>query len=600
MIYPPPVGAPMPPPPAPAEDDGLRRISPQEVLLGVGAVALVVAGAASLSLTGWVLVTVLALGTLAASLGSGARGLRTSEEVLAVATVVLLVVGDRADSRETSAVVLAVLAVLYWLLSRVARRVVTWPVAAWLCAQLAVLTALGAADLTGLPHVAAVLGTALAGLLLAHRARRSVAPVVLATTAPWWVVGVVEGLVLVWTTTSPARALPATALLVVVSAGLVALRLRPSLRRLLGPRPLAPVLAGAVTGAALTGQLQTLGEAGAAAAGYLGLVTALVVAERASPGPRSLVRPAGLALACTATGLAVVELAADGRLTALALLLLAAAAPAVLVAARQPADRPGALPVAVGCLAGSALLAEADGTLGAGGAGPLLLALAVAALGVASLERHHRDELPLAGSGVVVGLVAAGHVGRHGDLPPLAAALAVLGAALVGYAVRTGRQPARAGGCLALLAAAWLAVADADVRVVEAYSLPMAAVLLLYSGRRLVTASSGAAWGPALAAAYVPSVFLALVEPGLVRVLLVVLAATLTTVAATGWGVRAPFLAGAAVLVVVGVGRLVVVLPAPGLMAFLGAGAVLLGVGASYESRRRQAREAIASLADMR
>jgi hypothetical protein len=95
-------------------------------------------------------------------------------------------------------------------------------------------------------------------------------------------------------------------------------------------------------------------------------------------------------------------------------------------------------------------------------------------------------------------------------------------------------------------------------------------------------------------------VLLSLVEPGLVRVLLVVVAATLTTVAATGWGVRAPFLVGAATLVTVGVGRLVAVLPVAGLVAFVLAGAVLLGVGASYERRRRQAREAIASLADMR
>ena len=53
-------------------------------------------------------------------------------------------------------------------------------------------------------------------------------------------------------------------------------------------------------------------------------------------------------------------------------------------------------------------------------------------------------------------------------------------------------------------------------------------------------------------------------------------------------------------LVTVGVGRLVAVLPVPGLVTFGVAGAVLLAVGASYENGRRQAREATASLADMR
>ena len=305
-------------------------------------------------------------------------------------------------------------------------------------------------------------------------------------------------------------------------------------------------------------------------------------------------------MAGTATGLTVVQLLADGRWTALALLLLAAAVPAVLVAARQPADRPGALPVAVGCVTGSVLLAEADGALSPGWGGPLLLTLAVIALATASLERHHRAELPLAVSAVLVGLLAVGHAGRNGDLPPSALALAVLGAALVGYASRTGRNPARAGGCAALALAAWVLAASAETLLPETYTLPLAAVLLLYSGRRLATAPSWSSWGPAVLTAYVPSVVLALVEPDLLRVVLVVVAATLTTIAATGWGVRAPFLVGAGSLVTVAVGRLVAVLPAPGLVTVAVAGALLLTVGASYESRRRQAREAIASLADMR
>jgi hypothetical protein len=600
VSYPPPVGRPLPPPPAAPEDEGLRRLSPQQVLLAAGAVAVVVAGTASLRVTGWVLPTVLAVGSAAASLHCGRRGLRSSEETLAIAAVALVVVSDLADSSGSSAIVLAVLTAVYWLLGRLGRSTVTWPVAAWVTAQLAVLVELTGAGPTGLTHVAAVLGTAVAGLLVTLRARRPVSVVALVTTIPWWIAGVVEGTHLVWTTTSTTTAAGAGALLVAAAAALLALRLRPALRPLLGPRPAVPALAGAVTGAAVAGVLQATGPAGVPAAGYLGLVTAALVAELASPRPHSVVRPAGLALAGTATALAVVQLLADGRWTALALLLLAAAAPALLLAARQPADRPGALPVAVGCLTGGVLLAEADGTLGPGRAGPLLLALAVLALATATLERHHRAELPLAVSAVLVGLIAVGHIGRTGNAPGLAGALAVLGAALVGYAGRTDRVPARAGGCAALVAAAWLGIGSADVRVPEAYTLPLAAVLLLYSGRRLATAPSWSSWGPALAAGYGPSVFLALLGPELLRVVLVVVAATLTTTVATGWAVRAPFLVGAASLVTVAVGRLVAMLPAPGLVAFTLAGAVLLGVGAGYESRRHRAREAIASLADMR
>jgi len=600
VVSPPPLGAPLGPLPAAPEDDGLDRLSPQQVLLAAGAIALVAAGAASLALGGWPLPTALGALTAVASLRCARRDLQASAETLALASVALVVIGDRAHSTGTSATVLAVLAAVFLLLGRLAPSTLAWPIAAWVAAQLAVLTLLTGLDPGPLSQVSAVLGTAVAGLLVTLRGRRPVALVALATTAPWWSVGVVAGTSLIWTTTSVATAAAAAALMLLAAGVLLGLRLRPGLRRVLGPRALVPVLAGAVTGSAVAGLLQSLGPAGVPAAGYLGLVVAALVAELASPERNSLVRPTGLALAVTATVLAVGHLLADGRWTALALLLLAAAAPAVLVAARQPADRPGALPVAVGCLAGATLLAEADGSLGSRWAGPLLLGLAVVALAAASLERHHRAELPLAGAAVVVGLVAVAHVGRTGDPTALGGALAVLGAALIAYAAGTGRDPARAGGCAALLTAVWLVAAGEGAQVAEAYTLPLAAVLLLYAGPRLATAPSWSAWGPALAAAFGPSVFLALVEPDLLRVLLVVLAATVTTTAATGWAVQAPFVVGAASLAVLAVGRLVAVLPAPGLAAFAVAGAVLLAVGASYESRRRRAREAIASLADMR
>jgi hypothetical protein len=600
VVYPPPLGAPLSPPPAPPEGEALRRVSPQQVLLAAGAVAVVVAGAASLGLAGQLLPLALALVAAAASLGCAHHGLRASEETLAVAAVALVVLADRSGSTTVAVVVLAVLAAVFWTFGLLARSTVTWPVASWLAGQSAVLTALTGWDVAALGQVAAVLGTAVAGVLVTLRARRPVAGVALATTVPWWVVGVARGTYLVWTTPDAAEAALAGGLMVAAAAALLALRRRPGLRPLLGPRPAVPVLAGIVTGIAVAGVLQALGPAGVPAAGYLGLVTAALVAQFASPEPQALVRPAGLALAGTCTGLAVVRLLADGHLTALALLLLTAAVPALLVAARQPADRPAALPVTVGCLAGPVLLAEADRSLSPGGAGPLLLVLAVLALAAATLERHHRGEVPLAVAAVFAGLVAVGHVGWTGSPPALAGALAVLGAALVGYATRTGRAPARAGGCAALVAAAWLLAGDAGVQVPEAYTLPLAAALLLNAGRRLATGDSWPAWGPALAVGFVPSVFLVLVEPDLLRVVLVVVAATATTIVATGRGVRAPFLVGAGSLVAVAVGRLVAVVPAPGLVALAVSGAVLLAVGAGYESRRRQAREAIASLADMR
>jgi len=603
VVYPPPLGAPASPPPAAPERDALGRVSPQQVLLAVGAVALVAAGAASLGGTGWALQIVLAVATTAASLVCGRRGLRTSEETLAAATVVLLllVVGERACSPATGEVVLAVLAAVFLVLGRIGRSAVTWPIGSWAAAQLAVLTALTGLDLTpGVQHVSALLLTAVAGTAVALVGRRPVSRVALVTTAGWWLVGVAQGIRLVWTTTSVPTAAVAATLLLAAAAGLAALRLNGDLRGLLGPRPVVPVLSGVVAGAAVAGVLQSAGPAGAPAAGYLGLGIAALVAEFASPRPESLVRPTGLALASTATVLAVAQLLADGRWSALGVLLLAAAVPALLVAARQPVDRPGALPVTVGCLAGAALLFEADGRSSAAATGVALLALAVAALGAATLERHHRAEVPLAVSGLLVGLLAAGHLGRSGDATELAGALAVLGAALTGYASRTGRVPARAAGCTGLLAAAWLAAAEAGVQLPEAYTLPAAAAMLLFSGKRLLAASSWSAWGPALVTGFGPSTVLALVEPDPLRVVLVVLAATLAMTSATGWATQAPLVVGAASLMTVAVGRLLAALPLVGLLALVLAGAALVAVGASYESRRQRARAAIARVAQMR
>jgi len=331
--------------------------------------------------------------------------------------------------------------------------------------------------------------------------------------------------------------------------------------------------------------------------GYLGLGLAALVAATASPERESVVRPAGLTTASTLAVLAVGQLLAAGRWPALSLLLAFAALPALLVAARQPVDRPGALPVAVGCLAGSVLLADAGRVLSPGTAGTLLLVLAVASLVVATLLREHRSEYPLAVTGAVVGLVALAVPGHWEAASPQ---LAVLGAALTGYGTVAGRDGARAAGCAALTGAAWLAVGGADITVPEAWTLPAASALLLYSGPRLATAPSWSSWGPGLVTAFAPSVFLALVDPGLTRVLVLVAAATLTTTLATVREVQAPFVVGAGSLVVVAVGRLVDVLPWPGLAAVAVAGALLLAVGAGYEHRRQQALGALARVADMR
>ncbi|MCZ2839656.1 SCO7613 C-terminal domain-containing membrane protein [Modestobacter sp. VKM Ac-2985] len=629
--YPPPLGQRVPPPAAPAhpapghpgpddagrddagrDDTGLTDaepsdIAPQQVLLGAGVVAVVAAGAASLTDAGSVPgLLVVGLLTVAATLGSlraGQRRLSSSEEALASAAVVLAAVaawsaGDGPGG--PTAILLSLLAAVFAVLGLIARTAVTWPIAAWGAVQAAVLSALTGSGLSLAPHATAVLATAVAGLVVTLATRRSVAAVTLVTAAAWWVTGVVEGAAQVWTTESVVAALAPSTLMLLAAGALLALCGRSELRPLLGPPAAVPVLAGLAAGAALAGLLQAAGLAGVLGSGYLGVALATVVGALASSGRSDPLRPTGLAASTVLTGLAAVQLLGSGHWSALAVLVAVAAVPAVVVAARRPGERPWALPVVVGCLAAAVLLTEADGSIGSAPAGQLLVLLSLLTLGSATTLRGKRSELPLTWAAAVVATSGLGHLASTGHLSGLALGLAVVGAGFIASGTVTDRARVRAGGCTVLVVAAWLAAGSADIGVPEAYTLPAATVLWLYSGRRLATGSSWRAWGPGLLVAFVPSVWLAAAEPDLLRLVLVVLAATLTAMAGSRWQVQAPLVVGATSLAAVALGRLVVHLPLTGLLAVGAAGAVMLAAGAAYEERRTRARAALARVADLR
>ena len=153
-----------------------------------------------------------------------------------------------------------------------------------------------------------------------------------------------------------------------------------------------------------------------------------------------------------------------------------------------------------------------------------------------------------------------------------------------------------------LLAAAWIAIGGTGVETPEAYTLSAAAGLLLFAlpGIR-AGAPSWAAEGPAIATALVPSAFVVVATPTAARLVLVIAAAALLTVAGTVLHRQAPFVIGAGVLLLIAIGRLGPYAPLLPRWLTLGTvGLVLLIVGATYERRRQQAREAVAWVAQMR
>jgi hypothetical protein len=114
-------------------------------------------------------------------------------------------------------------------------------------------------------------------------------------------------------------------------------------------------------------------------------------------------------------------------------------------------------------------------------------------------------------------------------------------------------------------------------------------------------ATSWAGEGPAVGVALLPSALVAVAEPSPLRFVLVVWAAGLAAVLGAVTHRQAPFVLGACSLAWVVLGRLAPYAPLLPRWITLGTvSLVLLVVGATYERRRQQAREAVAWVTQMR
>jgi hypothetical protein len=585
------------------------RARPPQVLLGVGAVLLLTAGATVASAYGGgptrLLLFGLAATAAAFSLRAARLRLATSEETLAAcATGLALAAGDLGGPELGGTPgILVLLAILFLALHIAWPRTATWPIACWLAAQLAVLR--GLHWLPEALHTELYLCVSLVGLAIALIGRRVVARVALVTTAPWWLAGVVGGSSSAWVDSGAAQWVSA-GLMVAAGSGLVLARLREVLEPLLGPPRAVPVIAGIVSGAAVTGACSSLGPIAMTITGYAGVLLATLSANSLDGWHRGLLLPIALSAGVVMTALCVAQLVAGARWAELSLLLLLTAAPTVLLALHRSADRPVAVPTAVSCLAGAGLLALAAGLLSLGLVAVLLTALYGAAMTVAAgLEPHTRHATAGAAAACAFAalLIAVGE-GR----PGVAAALLVAqGLFTLAFAWRSGRrheapepgEPALAGWRVAaaqLVLAAWIAAAG-DLTAIEWYSLPAATGLLLAAGPRLSSGPSWPAWGPGLLVAAVPSTLLAAATSEGLREVSVLLVAAVAMVVGARSSVRAPVLVGAGTALALTVGLAVRQLPWP-LGTALIVGSALLALGMLRE--RRPVAGFGARLADLR
>ncbi|TFV53116.1 hypothetical protein [Blastococcus sp. TF02A-35] len=615
----PPAWAPQPPGPAPAPVRPPRpSMSPQQVLLGLGAL-LVVAAAITFVAVAWsrfglaFQAGVMLAATTAAcgvSAWTARRGLRATEEALAAAGAALLAI-DLAAARWLGlfgiedvplrwwwAVSCSVVLVVSLLLARLTRRTATWPLAALLVAQPLPFLLLPGELLLGAPGVAVALSLAAADLAAALRLRTGLAGVAVALTAVLTAVGVLVGLLVAAADDAPESWAATGVLALAGAAALVAHRRLRAGGATRERRSLAGV-AGAVVGLALAGSLGTAGEPGpwvAAGLGLAALTAAVLTAGRVAT-------TAGLVALGTALVVPHALLLADREdFGVLAAVALGAAVPAALAAFRLPALRPPATAAALLAPVAAVLLARAGSLLGATAAGLLLALLAAAAFGVATARAGRPEELWAAGCGAAAGLAAGLTSGSVGAWGQVGLQLGIAGVAAGAYAVTTGRRQVGVLAVADLVLAAWVAVGGAGVETPEAYTLPAALGLLVLAVPQLRTgAPSWAAEGAAVGVALVPSALVVVAAPTALRLVLVIVAGAALTVGGTVLHRQAPFVVGAGVLLLVAVGRLGPYAPLlPRWLTLGAAGLLLLVVGATYERRRQQAHEAVAWVAQMR
>lgn len=608
----PPPAAPGPPaPPRPPH----RRVTPEQVLVGLGALLVVSAGLTAVAVA-WtrfgivfqagVMLVVTAL-LCGASAWTARKGLRATEEALAAAGAALLAVDlgaaralglfelEDVGLRPWWAISCAVVVLAGSGLGRLTRTTATWPLVALLAAQPLPFLLLTGELLTGPAGVAVALAVAAADVAAARALRPGLARVAQVLAGVATVIGVVGGLAVAggpdtgdsWT---------ATGVLAVAGAGTLVVTRRGGNARF---DELIPAVVGAVVGLALAGSLGTVGYPGPWIATGLG-VTLLTLAVLLASRTR-----AAAALVTSGAALTVVHaslMADERRFGALALVAVLVVVPATVAALRLPLLRRQATAAALLAPGAAILLARADDLLPSTVAGLLLALLAALAFALATLRTGQPEEAVAGVVGALAGLTAGLVSGGVQAWGQVAIQLGIAGVAAGTYAVVTHRRWVGVVATADLVLASWIALGGAEVETPEAYTGPAALGLLLIAIPALRSgARSWAAEGAAVSVALVPSALVVVADPTALRLVLVLAAATALTVAGTFLHRQAPFVIGAGVLLVVTVGRLAPYAPLLPRWVTLGtAGLVLLVVGATYERRRQQAREAVAWVAQMR
>ncbi|MEU9509497.1 hypothetical protein AB0D32_24820 [Micromonospora sp. NPDC048170] len=326
---------------------------------------------------------------------------------------------------------------------------------------------------------------------------------------------------------------------------------------------------------------------------------AAVVLVAALTAPRPLLAPVGapVGLVLATSGLLGLLATRAGTIAGLGVLVVAAAV--VGVAARRAGARLGGALVAVAAATCLAVVAPPAGGLSLRTAAFSVLAVAVLTLAAAVAAASRPGRVPavaLDAAAQAVALVAL--LLAVGSLRHAAAVCVLWGAAVALRVLRRGESVGGrwvfagiAGG--SELLGGWLLLAAGDVAVLEAYTVPVAALALVAGVVALRTRPGLTSWlalGPGLVAALLPSLVSVLVAPDHQpwRRLLLGVAALGAVLAGATRRWQAPVLLGGVTLALLALHELVRGWDLLPRWIFLAAGGLaLIGLATTYERRRR-------------
>ncbi|MEU2612777.1 permease [Micromonospora sp. NPDC007271] len=254
----------------------------------------------------------------------------------------------------------------------------------------------------------------------------------------------------------------------------------------------------------------------------------------------------------------------------------------------------------LGLVAGLAAVWSAFGVLAVGAA----LQVFAAILPRLRRPEAYREAATVEWSGYAAALIAlalAYDSPRH-----IAALLAAWGAVLGVAAGRPGRRPVERrilfwSVVFCEISAWWILMRVADVALPEAYTLPFAALALLVGLlelRHRPDLSSWVAYGPALVAAFLPTLAIVLAtDTTMLRRVLLLLGAVAVLIFGSTSRQQAPVIVGATVTAIAAVHALISLGP---WLVLIPVGLVLLVLGASNERRRRAQERLQSALRGMR